>query len=89
MSAIYRSGGLTQGVQSHMVALMADQLLAGAVQPLRSRIQNVIVFRPLSVPKISFPTQTGTGQKAKERLSGDEPMRAADCIINGCRLIQI
>jgi hypothetical protein len=36
----------------------------------------------------SFPTQIGTGQKAKERLSGDEPMRAADCIINGCRVIR-
>jgi hypothetical protein len=37
----------------------------------------------------SFPTKIGTGEKAKERLSGDEPMRAADCTINGCRVIQI
>lgn len=51
ISAIYRSGGLTQGVQSHMVALMADQELASAVQrapvsnPKRDRISTALRFR--------------------------------------------
>jgi hypothetical protein len=58
-----------------MVPLMADQELAGAVKralvsnPKRDRISTAVRAEN------SFPTQIGTGQKAKERLSGDEPMR--------------
>jgi hypothetical protein len=54
---------------------MADQELAGAVKralvsnPKRDRISTAVRAEN------PFPTQIGTGQKAKERLSGDEPMR--------------
>ena len=80
MSAIYPerrtdAGGLQATRQFHS---MADQELAGAVKrapvsnPKRDRISTAVRAEN------SFPTPGGTGQKGKERLSGDEPMRL-DC----------